>query len=215
MALTAAVPYLALQYKAVGTSIDVLTGSAGRHPPWFADTALWVALLMAMFAMLFGTRRLDATEHHEGVMLAIAFESVVKLLAFVDGRRVRRRCTSGLRRHIAATRLGDLGTIANADFVAATLLAAAAIVCLPRQFLVGIVECADPADLSKARWLFSGYLAVFTLCVVPVALAGLGAGLGEPIRPGLVRADAADGARRAGASRCSRSSAGFRRRRRW
>ncbi|MCJ7451140.1 MAG: hypothetical protein MUO39_01505, partial [Steroidobacteraceae bacterium] len=66
IALIAAVPYLALQYKAVGTGIDVLTGSVGQHPAWFADTALWVALLMALFAMLFGTRRLDATEHHEG-----------------------------------------------------------------------------------------------------------------------------------------------------
>ena len=117
MALTAAVPYLALQYKAVGTSIDVLTGSAGRHPPWFADTALWVALLMAIFAMLFGTRRLDATEHHEGVMLAIAFESVVKLLAFVTVG-VFAVLHIGPAPDITATRLGDLGTIANANFVA-------------------------------------------------------------------------------------------------
>src|SRR5512141_838223 len=83
IALTAGIPYLALQYKAVGTSIDVLTGTSGSHPAWWKDTALWVALLMALFAMLFGTRRLDATEHHEGVMLAIAFESIVKLVAFV------------------------------------------------------------------------------------------------------------------------------------
>ena len=82
IALTAGVPYLALQYKAVGTSIDVLTGADGANPAWFADTALWVALMMAVFAILFGTRRLDATEHHEGVMLAIAFESLVKIAAF-------------------------------------------------------------------------------------------------------------------------------------
>jgi len=182
IALTAAVPYLALQYKAVGTSIDVLTGSVGRHPAWFADTALWVALLMALFAILFGTRRLDATEHHEGVMLAIAFESVVKLLAFV-AVGVFAVLHLGPAPDLAATRLGDVGDVASANFLSATLLAAAAIVCLPRQFLVGIVECADPADIRKARWLFSAYLAVFTIFVVPVVLAGLGAGLGDRHHP--------------------------------
>jgi PAS domain S-box-containing protein len=182
IALTAAVPYLALQYKAVATSIDVLTGSAGRHPAWFADTALWVALLMALFAILFGTRRLDATEHHEGVMLAIAFESVVKLLAFV-AVGVFAVLHLGPAPDLASTRLGDFGDVASANFIFATLLAAAAIVCLPRQFLVGIVECADPADIRKARWLFSAYLAVFTVLVVPVVLAGLGAGLGARHHP--------------------------------
>jgi len=182
MALTAAVPYLALQYKAVGTSIDVLTGSDGTHPIWYADTALWVALLMALFAVLFGTRRLDATEHHEGVMVAIAFESVVKLLAFV-AVGVFALLHLDEAPAISATRLGDLQDLASPSFAASTLLAAAAIVCLPRQFLVGVVECADPADLRKARWLFPAYLAVFTLSVVPVVLAGLGSGLGEHHQP--------------------------------
>ncbi len=182
IALIAAVPYLALQYKAVGTGIDVLTGSVGQDPAWFADTALWVALLMALFAMLFGTRRLDATEHHEGVMLAIAFESVVKLLAFVTIGAFALLHLDGAP-DISHTRLGDIGQIARPDFVAATVLSAAAVLCLPRQFLVGVVECADPADLRKARWLFSGYLVIFTLLVVPVVLAGLGANLGASHHP--------------------------------
>jgi PAS domain S-box-containing protein len=178
IALTAAVPYLALQYRAVGTSIDVLTGAAGHYPAWYADTALWVALLMALFAVLFGTRRLDATEHHEGVMVAIAFESVVKLLAFV-AVGVYAILRLGEAPPLSATQLGDFAALASPSFAASTALAAAAIVCLPRQFLVGIVECADPADLRQARWLFPAYLAVFTVFVVPVALAGLGTGLGD------------------------------------
>jgi PAS domain S-box-containing protein len=182
IALIAAVPYLALQYKAVGTGIDVLTGSVGQDPAWLADTALWVALLMALFAMLFGTRRLDATEHHEGVMLAIAFESVVKLLAFVTIGVFAMLHLDGAP-DISHTRLGDIGQIARPDFVAATVLSAAAVLCLPRQFLVGVVECADPADLRKARWLFSGYLVIFTILVVPVVLAGLGADLGASHHP--------------------------------
>ena len=182
IALTAAVPYLALQYKAVGTSIDVLTGSFGDHPAWYADPALWVALLMAVFAALFGTRQLNATEHHEGVMLAIAFESVVKLLAFVAvGVFALLRLDNAPP--LDATRLGELGDIASPSFAASTLLAAAAIFCLPRQFLVGVVECADPADLRKARWVFPAYLAVFTVAVVPVVLAGLGSGLGARHHP--------------------------------
>ena len=84
IALTAAIPYLALQYKGVSASIGVLTNApAGPAVPWFRDIALGVALTMALFAVLFGTRRVSATEHHEGLMLAIAFESVVKVLAFV------------------------------------------------------------------------------------------------------------------------------------
>ena len=82
IATTAAVPYLALQYKAVAASIGVLTTSVG-HAPWYRDAALAVALLMALFAVLFGARRADASEKREGLMVAIAFESLLKLLAFV------------------------------------------------------------------------------------------------------------------------------------
>lgn len=182
IALSAAVPYLALQYKAVSTSIDVLTGSSGLHPVWYADTALWVALLMAAFAILFGTRRLDATEHHEGVMVAIAFESFVKLLAFAAvGVFALLHLDSAPP--LDETGLGDLGDLASGGFVASTVIAGAAIFCLPRQFLVGVVECADPADVRKARWLFPVYLGVFTLFVVPIMLAGTGSDLGARHNP--------------------------------
>src|SRR5579863_888207 len=83
IALSAATPYIALQYKAVAASIDVLKTVAPGHGPWYRDTALFVALIMALFAVLFGARRVDATRHREGLMLAIAFESLLKLLAFV------------------------------------------------------------------------------------------------------------------------------------
>ena len=132
-----------------------------RTRPGSPIPALWVAMLMALFAVLFGTRRLDATEHHEGVMLAIAFESIVKLLAFVAiGIFALLHLEDAPP--LAATRLGDLEDLASTSFAASTLLAAAAIFCLPRQFLVGVVECADPADVRRARWLFPAYLAVFS-----------------------------------------------------
>jgi PAS domain S-box-containing protein len=182
IALTAAVPYLSLQYKAVGTSIDVLTGSSGAHPAWFADTALWVALLMALFAILFGTRRLDATEHHEGVMLAIAFESLVKLLAFVAvGVFALLHLEDAPR--LGDTRLGSASAVFSGDFLVTTGLAAAAIFCLPRNFLVGFVECADPKDVRRAGIVFVAYIALFTALVVPVVLAGLGSGLSAQHNP--------------------------------
>ena len=182
IALTAGVPYLALQYKAVGTSIDVLTGSVTPHPAWYADTALWVAMLMALFAILFGTRRLDATEHHEGVMLAIAFESVVKLFAFV-AVGVFAFFHLEAAPSLQATQLAEPMQALSGNFLVSTVLAGAAIFCLPRQFLVGVVECADPTDVRKARLIFSAYLAVFTVFVVPVVLAGLGAGLATHHNP--------------------------------
>ena len=181
ISLTAGVPYLALQYKAVGTSIDVLTGSSGRDA-WQSDTALWVAMLMAVFAMLFGTRRLDATEHHEGVMLAIAFESLVKLLAFAAvGVFALLHLEDAVP--IAATQLGSAASVFSGDFFITTGLAAAAIVCLPRQFLVGVVECADPADIRTARIVFASYMAMFSLLVVPVVLVGIGSGLAQSHNP--------------------------------
>jgi len=74
IAFTAAIPYLALQYKAVAASIAALTTAGAGPAVWYRDSALEVALLMALFAVLFGARRVDTTEHHEGLMLAIAFD---------------------------------------------------------------------------------------------------------------------------------------------
>jgi Na+/proline symporter len=84
VALIGTLPYIALQLKAVATSFSVLTDTGeATHTPLFADTAFYVALVMAAFAILFGTRHTDATEHHEGLIHAVAFESLVKLLAFL------------------------------------------------------------------------------------------------------------------------------------
>ncbi|HEU0305557.1 MAG TPA: hybrid sensor histidine kinase/response regulator, partial [Lysobacter sp.] len=174
VALTAAVPYVALQFKAVAMSVEVLAG-APDDTGVLADPALYVALLLAMFAILFGTRQIDATEHHRGMLLAIALESLVKLLAFVaigvfalahlpgSGSLVARMTQAA---HVVVAPGLPTG------FIAQTLLAFTAIVCLPRQFHVAVVECQDPNDLRPARWLFGSYLALFTLLVVPITLAG-------------------------------------------
>ncbi len=185
LALVAAVPYVALQFKAVAMSVDVLAGIPANAPP-LSDPAFYTAILLAAFAILFGTRQIDATEHHRGMVLAVALESVVKLVAFV---------AIGMfaMAHLPGT--GHLGqrVVQAADvvfapglptgFVAQTLLAFTAILCLPRQFHMAVVECQNPADARTARWMFGGYLALISVLVVPITLAGQAVLSGSTVSP--------------------------------
>jgi Na+/proline symporter/signal transduction histidine kinase len=177
------IPYIALQLKAVSASLSTilshLTASTGVQPV-LGDMALFVALLMAAFAVLFGTRHIDATEHQDGLMLAIAVESMVKLVAFVavgvfvtfvmfDGPAALFR-QAFERPEIAAvlTNAPSVGT-----WTAMTLLSTFAIVLLPRQFHVTVVENHDDREIRRAAWLFPLYLILINLFVVPIAVAGL------------------------------------------
>lgn len=188
IALAASVPYLALQFKAVAMSIDVLAGvSPATGPrPLLTDPALYVALMLALFAILFGTRQVDATEHHHGMMLAVATESLVKLVAFVAVGVFAVMNLPGLgdwnvrllnaARTIAAPGLPQ-------GFMAQTLLAFTALICLPRQFHVAIVECQEIADIRRARWMFGTYLALICLMVLPITVAGQTLLAGQPVSP--------------------------------
>ncbi|RPE79937.1 hybrid sensor histidine kinase/response regulator [Vulcaniibacterium tengchongense] len=185
LALIAAVPYVALQFKAVAMSIQVLSGVPG-DAGLFADPAFYVALLLAAFAILFGTREIDATEHHRGMVLAVALESLVKLVAFVAVgvfALLHLPGTGALPQRIVQAADVVFAPGLPTGFVAQTLLAFAAIVCLPRQFHVAVVECQDPADLRPARWLFGGYLALISLLVVPITLAGQALLTGTGVSP--------------------------------
>ena len=174
IALTAAIPYIALQLKAISLSVQVLTGagslqSDGLH----RDSTFLVALLLATFAALFGTRQVDATEHHPGMVLAIAAESIIKLIALL------------LVGAFALLALGNFDQVLNTarefpvrighpmTFITQTLVSFTAIFCLPRQFQIGVVECADVADMRRARWWFCGYLVLISLVVVPIIAAAL------------------------------------------
>lgn len=182
IAVTAAIPYLALQLKAVALSFDVLSGAAtsAAPPPLLGDSALYVALLLAVFSILFGTRGIDATEHHHGMMLAIAAESVIKLLAFAAVGVYALVLGGGLDTlAVPLARIADNSL--PAGFFAQTALAVAAIFCLPRQFQVAVVECEDPRDLRRARWLFPLYLAIVSVLVLPIATAGMQAAQGSTV----------------------------------
>ena len=179
-------PYMALQLKAVSVSFDVLTGSdpTGRlgAPPLIFDNAFYVAVVMAAFAIIFGTRRIDAAEHYEGMVAAIAFESLVKLLAFLAvGGFVVWGLYGGsgdlfaqASAHPEIARLFTVApALADGAWITSTLLAMAAVLCLPRQFQVMVIENVDERHLTRALWLFPLYMLLINLFVLPMAVAGL------------------------------------------
>jgi len=187
VAVLGVVPYIALQLKGIAMGFNLLTalpdqgGAVIDQPgPIWRDTALMVALLLALFTILFGTRQLDATEHHPGLMLAVAFESLVKLVAFlVVGVFVTWFLFDGLET-VNPFRVDDqlVGAMFAPDnlrlsFLTILLLSMLAAFCLPRQFHVAVVESTNERDVRVARWLFPLYLIAIALFIVPVAVAGL------------------------------------------
>ncbi len=170
IAVIAVVPYIALQFKAVAMSFGVLGGaSLGNNGG--TDSALWCALLLAVFAILFGTRSIDATEHHHGMMLAIALESLIKLFAFVALAGYALWRGPGLVTTVHLP-LNQLSNGLSPGFLAQTMLAFCAMFCLPRQFQIGMVECEDASDLKRARWMVPLYLIVISVAVLPIVAAG-------------------------------------------
>jgi Na+/proline symporter/signal transduction histidine kinase len=188
IAVVGVLPYIALQLKAVSFGFDLPMGASadGSH---LVDSALTIAMMLAAFAILFGTRDLVSTENHHGMVLAIAFESLVKLAAFLA---VGLYAVYGLRNGIAdayghALALPQVAgrtsePLWRMGFVSQTLLAAIAIICLPRQFHVAVVENTVLSDLRTSRWVFPAYLAIISVFVLPIAASGLErfAGLSVP-----------------------------------
>ncbi|MCY1269314.1 Sensor histidine kinase RcsC [compost metagenome] len=173
-------PYIALQLKGIVLGVNLLIGAGPDAGGIRAqDTAMIVSLVLALFSIMFGTRSLDVTEHHRGMMLAIAFESLVKLTAFLA---VGVFVTFGLydgfgdlfeqaRNAPQLTEYWD-HTVHWPAMLLQTGVAMTAIMCLPRQFHVTVVENIQPRDLDLARWVFPAYLVLAALFVVPIALAG-------------------------------------------
>ncbi|WP_439887984.1 hybrid sensor histidine kinase/response regulator [Pseudomonas sp. MBLB4123] len=178
--LVGVLPYIALQLKGIVLGVNLLIGAgADANGIRAQDTALLVSLILALFTILFGTRNLDVTEHHRGMVLAIAFESLVKLLAFLAvGAFVTYGLYNGFadlfqQAHSAPELSGFWAEAMNwPAMLTLTGMAMIAIVCLPRQFHVTVVENIEPKDLRLARWVFPAYLVLAALFVVPIALAG-------------------------------------------
>ncbi len=188
IAVVGIVPYIALQLKAVSAGYALLTAAdltaVSQPQHWSLDGTFYVALALAGFAMVFGARHLDSTERHEGMVAAIAFESVVKLVAFLAvglfvtyglfGGAVdifeRAQAVPSLA---ALLRLEQGGGFAWAQWFALTLLSMLSVLFLPRQFQVMVVENVRESHLRRAIWLFPLYLLAINLFVLPIALGGL------------------------------------------
>ena len=187
IAVLGVVPYIALQLKAISRSFtillaypDVAMPNAADSLPLLQDTTLYVALFLAAFTIVFGTRHLDASERHEGMVAAIAFESIVKLVAFLAvGVFATFHLHDGFAdlfdKAEAAGILNPLiigGMQGYENWFSFTLLAALAVMMLPRQFQVAVVENSAEHHLRRAVWLFPLYLFLINIFVIPIALAG-------------------------------------------
>lgn len=180
------IPYIALQLKAISSSFQVMTHHADTGD-WH-DSTFFIAGILSLFIIIFGTRSVDASERHEGLVAAIAFESLVKLLAFIaagvfvtwflfDGFTdvFSRAKEAGLEQLFVLS-----GPQAHSNWLTMILVSMLSMVFLPRQFQVSIVENTDQRHLFRAVWLFPIYLFVINIFVWPIAIGGkllLGSGV--------------------------------------
>jgi Na+/proline symporter/signal transduction histidine kinase len=190
IAVVGIIPYIALQLKAISNTFfivlqypEVVMPDKQSAPLFLGDNTFYIAMLLAAFTILFGTRHLDATERHEGLVAAVAFESVVKLLAFIavglfvtfglyDGfDDIFSRAGQMTELNALLTFGGDTGSYTT--WASLTFLSMAAIMFLPRQFQVTVVENVDERHLTKAIWLFPLYLLAINIFVLPIAFGGL------------------------------------------
>ncbi|MFC0218636.1 ATP-binding protein [Pseudochelatococcus lubricantis] len=182
------VPYIALQLKAVATGYQIMTAAPADSGAlvWWRDSTLYVAMALAAFTILFGARHLDSAERHEGMVAAIAFESVVKLGAFLavgvfvtwglfDGPADIWARAAALPELRALARLGSgtgEGGFGHAQWFALVVLAMLSVLLLPRQFQMMVVECVDERHLKRAAWVFPAYLFLINVFVLPIAIGG-------------------------------------------
>src|ERR1700754_4476747 len=181
IAIIGSVPYIALQLKAVASSLETILNQDQdvSSIPYIGDIALIVTITLAVFAVLFGTRQADATEHQHGLMLAVATESLVKLVAFLAAGAFVTFIMFGpsdlweraMKTPEAVRAIETSPSIGN--FLAMTLLSFLAIMLLPRQFHVSVVENSTEAEVRRALWLFPIYLVAINVFVIPIAIAGL------------------------------------------
>ena len=173
VAVVASLPYIALQLKSLTSAWYLAVGNRdGNADLWFTSV---LAAALAAFAILFGARQIDLTEHKRGLSQAIAVESVVKLcgiaLVALTAMFLLTRHAGGTGLLALVEPLGDR-PLDPVRLTTLTILSAAAVFCVPRQFQMGFVEAEEADDAKPARWMFPLYLVLFSLAVIPIAVAG-------------------------------------------
>ena len=184
IAVIGSLPYISLQLQATSMAFHTMTSDmplaeVTANGSFLSDTAFLTAIALAVFTILFGTRHLNATEHHRGMIQAIAFESVVKLLAILavgyfcyrllmDSPDLLNPDWPGIQ----AVASGVDTEWSRVDFFVRMLLSMGAILFLPRQFQVTVVEADSHTQMETARWMLPAYLMLVSLVVLPIAIAG-------------------------------------------
>ncbi|MEO0789373.1 MAG: sensor histidine kinase [Bacteroidota bacterium] len=178
------VPYISIQLKAIASIFSVLTGEAPQlNDPFYSDTALLLTILLAVFIMIFGVRRLDPNQSHNGIMAAISFEAIFKLFAFLlVGGFITFGVFSGFgdlfehaqtgMNHISSWSVAGSG-LSGWDWFWLNFVSMCAVVLLPRQFHVAVVENQSDREVRKAAWFFPVYLLLINIFVIPIAIAGV------------------------------------------
>jgi Na+/proline symporter/nitrogen-specific signal transduction histidine kinase len=195
VAVIGIIPYISIQLKAISRSFLLMIGQQDTigKAAISDDTAFFIALILAVFSILFGSRHLDVTERHEGLVAAIAFESIIKLAAFLAvGIFVTYELHYGIRDLVELARgipaLENLFTLpsgvgAYTNWAFQIFVSMMAILFLPRQFQMAVVENINEKHLNKAIWLFPLYLLAINVFVLPIAIAGMHHFPGQPVDP--------------------------------
>ena len=169
-AVMGSLPYIALQLKSVGLSLSAMAGEIETSN----ESVLLTAIAMAAFAIFFGARQSDVTQHNRGLMHVLGFEAIIKLIALIMVCALSVSIVDGGMSTIMKDAQAHFGSYSlSGRAVTMLLLSTAAIICLPRQFHVAIIERRDKSEVNWARWVFPLYLLITTLVVVPITMAGL------------------------------------------
>ncbi|AGH45269.1 PAS domain-containing hybrid sensor histidine kinase/response regulator [Paraglaciecola psychrophila] len=176
LCLIGVIPYIALQLDSVSQSVAILVGI---DVSWSENVGAYVAILMALFAILFGTQSLSASDKHPGLMLTIAFASLVKLVALlIVGVYVCYVMFDGVLDLFGQAQLHPKSLqIIQSDsaiwvYLSHMLLGVCSMFCLPRQFHINFVENNGSEELRTARWMFPLYLCLMTVFILPIGIAG-------------------------------------------
>ncbi|MEN9323097.1 MAG: hypothetical protein RL699_877 [Bacteroidota bacterium] len=173
-------PYIALQLKAISETFHLVTKTVSSTNI-FKDSTTYVAFALALFSSIYGTRYVDASEKRNGIITAVAIESVVKLLFFLiiglyvtyfvfDGFDDIYTQASTLPNFTKNNQIGGLPQAINWLFLC--LLSLFAIFLLPRQFQVAVIENTREKHIKTAMWFFPLYLLLFNVFVFPIAWGG-------------------------------------------
>ena len=173
ISMLAVIPYIALQLKAIGSNFALFVNQDESS----TSLVVFIAtILIGVFAMLFGTRKVEVTEYRSGMMLAIGVESLFKLIAIVAVGVVAIMMTRGLSPDELSKNVDfsvwESEQLLSFSFLMQTFMSAAAVICLPRQFHVTVVDHQNNRQSNTARWLFPLYLLIFAVIIPPIAIAG-------------------------------------------